>query len=183
MPWPKSSFRETLSAPSEKGPWTDLHHGRVTFIYFSTKRTSEQLRIFEGSWLDNFLSSLPKYGSIKIWTQLYRLWWTLTLQFWQRIDKFNTFGLKRLRRELKSRPFCLTNKSWAGEINALGIVILLFGLVALEIKLVPKGYYIDANVSTGRRLLRVVFTLKQVIISAEMVTEHSHKRHHNLTNK
>ena len=38
----------------------------------------------------------------------------------------------------------------------------MFGLVALEIKLVPKGYYIDANVSTGRRLLRVVFTLNEL---------------------
>ena len=47
------------------------------------------------------------------------------------------------------------------------MLILLFALVALEMELVPlemelvpKGYYIDANVSTGRRLLRVVFTLK-----------------------
>ena len=32
--------------------------------------------------------------------------------------------------------------------------ILLFALVALEIKLVTKGYYIDANVATGRRLLQ-----------------------------
>ena len=46
------------------------------------------------------------------------------------------------------------------------MLILLFALVALEMELVPlemelvpKGYYIDANVSTGRRLLRVVFTL------------------------
>ena len=41
------------------------------------------------------------------------------------------------------------------------MLILLFALVALEMELVPKGYYIDANVSTGRRLLRVVFTLNR----------------------
>ena len=34
------------------------------------------------------------------------------------------------------------------------------GLLLLEMELVLKGYYIDANVATGRRLLRVVFTLK-----------------------
>ena len=41
------------------------------------------------------------------------------------------------------------------------MLVLLFALVDLEMELVPKGYYIDANVATGRRLLRVVFTLNQ----------------------
>ena len=95
-----------------------------------------------------------------------RLWRTLTSYFWPQIDQFNT-------KIAKTGVFGVEwSSSWIDNSAILlykpiprktrWVLILLFALVALEMELVPKGYYIDANVSTGRRLLRVVFTLKSL---------------------
>ena len=96
-----------------------------------------------------------------------RLWRTLTSYFWPQIDQFNTkiaktgvFGVELSSSWIDNSAILLykpiTRKTrW--------VLILLFALVDLEMELVPKGYYIDANVSTGRRLLRVVFTLKSML--------------------
>ena len=96
----------------------------------------------------------------------YRLWRTFTSYFWPQIDQFNTkiaktgvFGVELSSSWIDNSAILLYKPIPRKTLWAL---ILLFALVDLEMELVLKGYYIDANVSTGRRLLRVVFTLNEL---------------------